>query len=139
LKHGIFILFFVFATTGGAFTEILLTNAGVPATQLIYSFGAHPNREIIDRINGGIVDLWFIDYTSARWLLKSYGYDSHAYTIVHGIAESSGYFFAFSKAVPDCSIPGLRGRGDPVIGFSGYCYSISGGGDPSLRIGFKIT
>ncbi len=60
------------------------------------------------------VDLWFIDYAGARWMLKNYGFFPHNYKIVHKGIEATG-FFAFSKAVPDDLVAEFQVHLDAVM------------------------
>ncbi len=94
--------------------ELLLLNNGIPKDQLVYSFGEHPVREILMKLNNKAIDLWGVDQISARWLLETYGLDSGDYKAVFKVASTRGYF-AFSKATPDHIVKAFRIHLDTVM------------------------
>ncbi len=67
-------------------SELLLLKSGIPKSQLVHSFGEHPVRDILMKLNNKRIDLWGINQSGARWLLKNYGFDSGDYkTVFKGV------------------------------------------------------
>ena len=96
------------------FGESILFSHGIKKKNLLFSFGENAAKEIILELNKEIVDLWFIEHISARWILKKYMFNTNDYKTVYKMAPVDGYF-AFNKTTPVNLIAAFQKQLDAVM------------------------
>ncbi len=97
------------------FAVTLLGENGIPEKQFLYFFGENAAHEIVKELNRGNVDLWFIEHTSARWMLKQHKFNARDYKVVFRIPSYDGYF-AFNKKTPNHLVEKFQASLENIMG-----------------------